>query len=537
VLSNGATECYDTATIKVEVYRSVNGGVDLKYSGEVTNGTTTYSDTITDALLTTSIYTEGDRVENDPPPQAKFVIVADGVAWYLNVKEGSEEKGYRARQALKDDPDACPGAHFMDVDGDIVGAGVIDVYPVVFTKTKAYRFEGFVDNQGRGFTRKRIISSTVGCVSHNSIVQVLGGMYFAGVDGFYFTDGFRMVKVTNHLNASYKAATATGGMRSRIHGALDPVDGRIYWTMTTDATKTDCDHVWVIDPYQGGIGPEMAVTTWSSDVDMAPTSLAFIESELVRADNRGYCFRHEAGLFTDPVVDTAALPSAWASKSVIYEYVSVAFSFGTEIQKKFTPKITVVARNETNLSLLIQSINDDSGVTKDLKEVRFRNNVVWGDVDTVWGDSSIIWNYGGTILAERMFPKGSLRCIYKQVRMTNSNTIILNSDSYGNVTTDASGNTAIFDDLAEEWPAGVVGYKLHLDIDGYVFGYKILSVSGDTLTLEESFGLLPADGSYAWIIKGFRKGERLSLESYAINWEMFGEATKGFDGAETGSNA
>ncbi len=537
VLANGATECYDTTTIKIEVYRTINGGVDLKFSGEVTNGTTTYSDTVTDALLTTSIYTEGDRVENDPPPNAKYVIVADGVAWYLNVKEGSEEKGYRARQALKDDPDACPGSFFMDIEGDITGGGVIDIYPIVFAKTKTYRFEGYVDNQGRGFTRKRIVSSTVGCVSHNSIVQVLGGLYFAGVDGFYFTDGYRTVKVSNHLNESYKAATTTDAMRKRIHGALDPIDGRVYWTMTTDSTETECDHLWVLDPYQGGISPEMCFTTWSSDEDMKPTSLAFIEANLVRADSRGYCFRHEDELYTDPVVDTTAAAALWATKSVIYDYISVAYSFGTEIQKKYTPKITVVAKNETNLSLLIQSINDDSGVPKDLKEIRFRNNVVWGDPDTVWGDPSIIWNYAGTILAERMFPKGSLRCIYKQIRMTNADTVILNSDSYGNVTTEQAGNTAIFDDLSETWPDNIEGYELLLSADDYVERFAILSVSGDTLTLSDPTGLLPPDGSYAWLMKGFRKGERLSLESYAINWEMFGEATKGFDSAETGSNA
>lgn len=538
ILANSTTECWDTANIKVEIYRTSNGGVELKLVGEVTNGTTVYSDVTPDASLGAAIYTAGDRVENDPPPSAKYVIVADGVAWYLNVKEGSEEKGFRARQALKDDPDACPGSYFMDIEGDITGGGVIDIYPMVFSKTKTYRFEGFVDTQGRGFTRKRLLSRTVGCVSHNSIVAVLGGLFFAGIDGFYFTDGQKVVKVSNHLNESYKSCTSTEAMQKRIHGTLDPVDGRVYWTMTSDSSVNDCDHIWVLDPYQGGgISPEMCFTTWSSEDDMAPTSLTFIGGDLVRADNRGYCMKHDDDLFTDPVVNIAAAPSTWATKSVVYDYISVAFSFGTEIQKKFTPKITVVAKNETNLSLLIQSINDDSGIPVDLKEVRFRNNIVWGDSDTVWGDPSIVWNYAGTILAERMFPKGTLRCIYKQVRMTNSDTAIINSDSYGNVTTSAAGNTAIFDDLSQEWPLDLAGYELFLDEDDYTQAFVIASQSGDTLTLTDPTNLLPADASYGWIIKGKRKGERLSLEGYAINWEMFGEATKGFDAGETGENA
>lgn len=536
VLANSTTECWDTAAIKIEVYRTILNGQQFLYSGEVTNGTTTYSDTVTDANLGISLYTEGDRVENDPPPQAKYVIVADGVAWYLNVKEGSEEHAYRARQALKDDPDAAPGDYFVDVEGDITAGGVIDIYPIVFTRTKAYRFEGYVDTQGNGFTRKRIISRTVGCISHNSVVPVLGGLYFAGVDGFYFTDGQQVIKVSNHLNESYKAATATVAMGARIHGALDPVDGRIYWTMTTDSTETDCDHIWVLDPYFG-VSPEMCFTTWSADANMAPTSLAFIGSELIRADKRGYCFRHEEELYTDPVVDTTAAASAWITRSVIYDYISAGYSFGTEIQKKFIPKITIAARNETNLSLLIQSINDDSGVTKDLKEFRFSNNVVWGDEGTVWGDPSIIWNYSGTIIAERWMPKGSLRCIYKQIRMTNADTIIMNSDGYGTVTTSQSGDTALLDDATASWPEEIEGYSLYLAEDDYDTGFPIVSRTTDTLTLSDPTNLLPADGSYAWVIRGNKKGERLSLDSFALNYELFGEATKGFVTGETGENA
>lgn len=537
VMSNGATECWDTATIKIEVYRTANGGADLKYVGAVTNGTTTYNDVTPDASLGVAIYTAGNVVENDPPPQAKYVIVCDGVAWYLNVKEGSEEKAYRARQSLKDDPDSCPGDYYVDVDGDITGGGVVDVYPIIFTKTKAYRFEGFVDNQGVGFTRKRIISRTVGCISHNSIVPVLGGLYFAGLDGFYFTDGNRVQKISNHLNNSYRTAVETAVMQKRIYGALDPIDGRVYWTMTTDATESDCDHIWVLDPYYG-INPESCFTTWSAGSDMAPTSLVFLDDgTLLRADNRGYVFYHSDDLYTDPVVVPADSYDDWVTKAVDYDYISLASSFGTEIQKKFIPKITVVAKNETNLSLLIQSINDDSGLAKDLKEIRFRSNVAWGDPDAVWGDDSLIWNYQGVILAERWFPKGSLRCIYKQVRMTPSDTIINNSDDYGTVTLDQGNATVLLDDATKEWAANLGGYYIYFANDNYTQGFYILSVTSDTLTLDDPTTILPADGSYEWIIKGKRKGERFSLESYSLNYEMFGESTKGYSSGEGGDNA
>lgn len=535
VLTNSTTECWDTATISVEIYRSTNGGVDRKYVGAVTNGTTTFSDTITDALLGIDIYTAGDVSDNEPPPQAKYVINADGIVWYLNCKEGSEEKAFRARQALKDQPYSCPGDIYVDVEGDITAGGVIDTFPIVFTKNKAYRFEGYVDNQGQGFTRKKIISRTVGCVSHNGIVPVLGGLYFPGPDGFYFTNGYQVQKISNHLNASYKAATTTEAFQKRIYGALDPIDQRVYWTMTSSSTETDCDELWVLDPYFG-IKPESCFTTWSGGDNMTPTALAFIDNELVRADRTGYVFKHSASLYTDPIIDDGVDADLWLTTSVIYDYTSVAMSFGSEVQKKQVPKITVSAKNESNLSLLIQSINDDSAVAVDLKEIRYRNNMIWGDLDVSWGDPSIVWNYSGTILAERWFPAGSMRCVYKQVRMTNSDTIILNSDSYGQVTITAAGPTALLLDGGLTWPNDIGGYYFYLASDDYEQGYEITARTDDTLTLSDAGGLL-VDGDYAWIIKGYRKGERLSLEAYTLSYEMFGEGTRGFDPAESGANA
>ena len=142
VLANGATECYDTASIQVEIYRTSSGGTVGKLVGSVTNGTTTFLDNVTDANLGITIYTSGGRVDNDAPPEAKYVAVANEAAWYANARVGSEEFSNRVYQSLQSDVDSVPASYFIDVDEEITGISNVDIYPIVFTKNKTYRIEG-----------------------------------------------------------------------------------------------------------------------------------------------------------------------------------------------------------------------------------------------------------------------------------------------------------------------------------------------------------------------------------------------------------
>lgn len=540
VLANGATECYATADIVVEIYRTVDGGTEFRYVGAVTNGTTTYSDVTPDASLGVLIYTTGDVKDYEPPPSAKYVVVANGTAWWGNVKEGTEERTNRLRQSVPGILDAAPSDLFTDVDGEIVGMGVIDIYPIIFERARIWRLEGVVDSLGRGVTLKKVVSSTIGAVSHNGIVQgTVGGqkvLYFPGPDGFYFTDGFKTQKLTDHLDASYAACVTSTTREKRIYGVLEPVSQRVYWTMQEDSAASDCDQLWVLDPYWG-LTSRSSFTSWSGDASFVPTALVFVGNEIVRADARGHVFRHRDALYADQVVDVSVASTSWVTKAVIYDLTSCAHAFGDDVDSKYVTKLTLVAKNQTSLSLQPQSINDDSGEPKDLKEIRFRNNLVWGDADADWGDSSLIWNYQGTIVEERRFPAGGLRCIYKQIRLTNSLTAVARSDDYGLATFAPAGPTALLVDAAtKDWPDDVVGFVLYTAFDDYGEGFSITARSADTLTVADPSGLLPT-GNYAWIIRGYRKGERLNLVAYTIQYEMFGESTPGFDPEASGRNA
>src|SRR3990167_1335346 len=92
VLANGATDNYDTTVIKVHIYRTLNGGTTLYKIGEVTNGTTVFTDDVSDATADngTLIYTTGGVLDNDPPPLCKDVHTVNGYTYYAHIKVSTE---------------------------------------------------------------------------------------------------------------------------------------------------------------------------------------------------------------------------------------------------------------------------------------------------------------------------------------------------------------------------------------------------------------------------------------------------------------
>jgi len=90
VLTNGTTDNYDDGVITVKIYRTTNGGTISYYVGEVTNGTTTYADTTSDATISANnirLYTSGGVLDNDPPPPSKYVVVANDITWYAHIRQ------------------------------------------------------------------------------------------------------------------------------------------------------------------------------------------------------------------------------------------------------------------------------------------------------------------------------------------------------------------------------------------------------------------------------------------------------------------
>lgn len=536
-ISNGSTDNYDTSNIKVKIYRTEHNGTVGKYVGQVTNGTTTFTDDVADGSLGVEIYTTGGVLENGAPPLAKYLAIANNILWYANIKDGTEVFGNVIRQSFQNDPDSLI-PYEIKVEEDITAISNIDIFPIVFGGNTIFRLEGYYDSFGTGTVVKRKISDSIGCISNDSIVKADGGLYFAGNDGFYFTDGYRQpVKISENpqtkmnINDTYETITSTSTKQKRIMGAHDKYNSRIYWTCQIDSTNSDNDSCLVFDKRF------RAFTTVNGNDNFAPTWLMFDGDIMYRADTRGYVFTHSEDYDTDLVVDTSAVPTSWDETAIIFDYRSIAFSFGADNIRKWVDSVTVIADSETNISLSVQSNNDDSGNYKELKNITFRGNLAWGDTTTTWGDETIVWNFSGMLQEKRRFPAKYLRCNLKQIKLTNAYTVVDYSDNSTTATVNSTAKTALLDDATTyDWRDNIVGYYVAFSYDNYGNEYEITARAADTITFSDSDNT-STNGSQGWIIKGYPKEEKLKLLSYSINFTPLSDSFGDYNSNTEGSNA
>lgn len=536
VLANGSTGNYDTASIKVKIYRTIAGGTTLYYVGEVTNGTTTYSDSTSDAtlILSSPIYTEGDVPDNEAPPLCKYVHIVGGKAFWAHVKEGSEVMSYRILQSIPDDPDSVPSDFYVDVEDEITGISSVSGTPIVLCRRSVYRLDGSYDELGRGTIVPQKISSGAGCVSHNSIVQTLRGIFFAGYDGFYFCDGYQVLKISEDINTTYKSLVTTETQQKNIYGVLDSEGVRVWWGSQTDAGSGDNDKCFVLD-LRWGIKPNSSFTTRSGGESFRPSALVFFSKEMIRGDSRGYLFKHDDDLLTDPKYDAIIDPSEWLTQTIIHDFRSCSYDFGTTLLRKWVPKIIISCGNTTNLSIQVGSANDDSRYFHDLIPIRYRGNMTWGDADLVWGEQDLTWNFEVMIEEQRRFPAGTLRCSYKQIRVTNGHVIINKSDVLGKATVNAGTLTATLDDAGSAWPTDCVDYTISFENDNYTREFAIVQRTATMITVSDPDTQLPS-GSQKWVIRGKPKGEVLLLLSFNIPFTPISQTQPSYKG-RTGGNA
>lgn len=539
VISNGVTDNYDTTVIKCEIYRTIDSGQTLYYVGEVTNGTTTFNDTVSDDTLQDNqvIYTDGDVVDNDPPPPAKYLVVANDICWYLHVKEGSEVKTNRVRQSLQSDIDSCPETFYVDLEDEIMGGANIGEYPLVFCKERIYRLEGTFDLLGRGGIAKKEISRTAGLVSHLGIVVTLDGIFFPGNDGFYFTNGYQVQKISPEINSTYLTLIQTEAQRKNIYGVFDALTQRVYWATQRNQSSGDNDSFFIADIKQG-VKPNTPFTTASGGDSFAPSSLCFYNNFLYRADKRGYLFRHDEEIKTNPKIDVLSAPANWLANTIIYRFKSHGTNFGLADVRKWVPSAVFHFKNVSNVSIGINSYNDDATFSSELKEIRLLSNIIWGDSKITWGDDNIIWNYSNLIKAFRRFPARGLRCDYKQIELTNSFTIVENSDSLGTADVDAIGKTVTLNTSPDNiWPTDAVDYYIYFSNDNYTNGYLILERTDDVLLFEDLFeSSVNAMGS-KWIMKGYRKTDVMYLINYSLEVAGLTSTQDPFRKANVGTNA
>lgn len=536
VLANGASESYDTAVIKIKIFRTVDGGATLFSLGEVTNGTTVFVDTVSDATISNNatIYTNDGSLDNDPPPLAKFVHTVGDITYYANTKEGTDLLPFDIRQSVPGDPDSCPASLRDTVEDEIRGLSSIQSVPMVFCRNHIYRLEGAFDAQGRGSIIHIRIDDTAGCVSHNSIVQSEDFVFWAGNDGFYASDGYKVLHLSNHFNDRYAAFIAASGDVKNISGTYDEVGGRIEWAVQKDSASGDHDTIFVLD-LRWGIKEMSAFTTRTGKDSFRPTSIVYFNNELVRADTRGYVLAHSLVDINDPLIDTSKAPADWVSQAVVWKYKGFSTDFGTPFVRKWVARLLTTARNVTNVTIGISAINDDNNFERVLKAIRYRKNFTWGDSEFSWGDSEFVWNAAGLIQQQRRMPAKGLRCSYMQVIYTNADSIVTNSDTLGAATVNAGAATVTLDIAASNWPVDSVGYFISFLADNYTKKFEVTARGPDTLTFLDPSSAAPS-GSQRWQLSGIRKNEKINLLGYTINYSYLSRTQSDFAVSQAGAN-
>jgi hypothetical protein len=174
-------------------------------------------------------------------------------------------------------------------------------------------------------------------------------------------------------------------------------------------------------------------------------------------------------------------------------------------------------QNQTNVSVQVYSINDNTGLETPLYPIRYTDNVLWGDPSPIWGLSTPQWNYYNLIEQILRFPARGLRCSYKAIKITNAYTIIYNSDSVSTADVDNVLKTATLTNGALSWPTDIVDYYISFASDGYTIDYLITSINSPTeITYQDSANTSVGVLGEEWVIRGYPKNQSINILSYVI---------------------
>lgn len=557
-LVNSAGDNYDTSNILVKIYRTITTGSTYFFDGSVANGVTTFTDitpdsstvvpnvTILSSLLQTNItlYTTGGIVNFDAPPLAKYVHVINNTAYYGAIIDTGQTFLNRIRQSIQNNIDAAPGSFFDDLDDQITGLSDTRSNLIAVCKNSVYRVYGAFSPTGQGALLHERISDTVGGVGQASIVRTEVGVFFAGTDGFYYTDGYQLIKLSSELNLTYAALVSNAQQRKNIYGAYDRYNRRIWWSTQPNASDYDVSKSYIYH-LNFGVNANGVFTTASNGDNYRPSSMLFYRGLQYRGDARGFLFVHSSAKQTDPLVVLGATPTLWNTAVIPYNYSSCAIDFGTTFMRKWTTRISLQGENLGNVAGNISSISDQGRVPPaNLKPLWFNQNIQWGKPNIIWGASNasqpIVWGATSTLDMWRRFPATQLRCDFKQIVLTPAKIGVYRYEdwpigAFASVTAGGagSGTATILSPSPYTnivWPVDIVGYVLSVATDGYVLEYPITAVSGNQLTYSDPSNTLHS-GAVAWVIRGVMKQQRLSLQSYNIHFSLIGKNQQAYQGA------
>lgn len=544
----------------IELYRTTNGGTTFYFLDSLVNTTPTqnYLDVTnesspipgTTALnLGKVMYTSGGVLANDQPPISKFVHQLGGFMYYGGITDTGQFFPQRIRQSIQGEPDSAPATSFDDLEDELVGISSTRSNLIAICKNSVYRVSGSFTSTGQGSMTHEKISDAMGGLSAKSIVRTEIGVFFAGTDGFYYTDGYQLIKISLDLDKTYRSMTTSDSQKARIYGCYDKLTRRIWWAMQSEPTGADNDTFFIFY-LDYGVKPSGVFTKALTQNSWNPASHAFFQGRLIVGDSRGYLFKSDPYTKTDPLINTGTAPSLWRTVYIPYNYTSCDMDMGTSTQRKWITKIHAVGENVGNAAIQIKSTND-SGTspngdtsTLSLAPIQYTANLMWGDPRVVWGDSTFAWKYDGNMDLWRRFPSKSLRSDFKRIQYVPGFFTVYRSDDWPEFAFALVDSVALTATLVTPsgyssltWPLDIVDYYLSFDTDDYVNQYLIASLDATKkiATLLDPSATLVTTSTAKWQIKGIKKEQRVKITSFDVHMELLGEEFQAYPG-RTGAN-
>ena len=487
-----------------------------------------------DALLVgeAAPYIAGGEVDSDQP-NSNFRYVTytdDNVAFYSR----GDERVYHSKQSA---PDASPVTFFKEVSSNVTGLSSVRNYAIAFERFALTRLEGTVDDLGRGTILNRVISDEVGCIWFRGIIEVDKEVYFAAKDGIYRTDGFSAQKISSHLNDRYKALVTTRAQERSIEASYDQVGRRITFSFNDVADQINAEDTtpakmvsWIIDLNFPMENEQACITEYVHPIEDGTnnfgsrvTSTTYVNGEKFDGDNYGFTYKSDDDLLTDVVRDPNLAETLWPTRAVTWTWQSAAMHFGSESVRKWVTKCSLFCKKLTNtLNMQLASINDDKQ-----QDPRRMRSVSISETD--------LGNPGGFFIFKRWFPARTLRCMYKQLRISNDDALDFAAsaapDDIGEVTAvggqpDRKNVQRKVATFGTSWPVlDLVGQQIYFEFDNYQEGFLITNYStgSDTVRVKDEENQIPL-GDFLWIIRGQSKVDKFRLEAINIDYVQLGES-------------
>lgn len=557
-ITNTTNTNYDTSNIELQIYRTVDAGTTYYLLDSVANGTSTYTDSVSDTLsyggfnaLNTreTIYTTGGYVDTAQPLPCKYLHILDGIALYGYIEDTGQTFPNRIIQAIPGIVEGISPTFYDDLDSKLKGISSTRSNFIAFCENSIYRINGGFTSTGLGSLSHEKIADVLGCISTNSIVQTEVGIFFAGNDGFYYTDGYQVIKISIDLDLTYSRLTESESQRNRISGCYDRANRRIWWSLQSSPNSSDCDISYIYH-LNFGIKPSGAFTTASNGTNWNPSAMVFFDNVLLRGDTQGLIFRHERQYLSDPEIptDITAAIATWKTSYVPFNYTSCALDFGSGFQGQWVTKIHLMGQNFGNVNIQVNSIAENlrsSTNEKSLAPIMYDQNIRWGDATLNWGDADILWQYSGKLDHWRRFTSGTLRSQLKQVKFTPAYVGIYKYDdfpelAYVNVNSTLKTASLLtptgYTDVI--FPLDVVDMYISFESDDYTNEYLITAVADEVITFSDSLNESTTATNQKWVIRGYQKESSINIQSYVLHFATLGMRGRNYPGSTgRGENA